>query len=134
MTARKFAKVGGAVAACAALGAAGAYIGDAASSPSTSSAASAAKPAQPGPNGRRRGPFRRMGRAVHADLVVPTKDGKFASVRVDRGFVEKVEGNTLTLREGTKKATYKTVMLDLPSGAVVRICAVSTAMIVLGEL
>jgi hypothetical protein len=120
MTARKIAKVGGVIGACAALGAAGAYVGDAASAPATSSAATTkAKPA--GPNGQRRGQFRRLRRAVHADLVVPTKDGKFVNVTVDRGFVEKVEGNSLTLREGTKKATYKTITLDIPSNAVVRI-------------
>ena len=120
MTPPKIAKVGGVVAACAALGAVGGYVGDAASSPSSSSAA-AAKPTQAGPNGQRRGPFRGLRRAVHADLVVPTRDGKFANVTVDRGIVEKVEGNSITLREGTKKATYKTITLDLPSNAVVRI-------------
>jgi len=119
MTARKIAKVGGVVGTCAALGAAGAYVGDAAS-PSTSGAA-AAKSKQAGPNGQRRGQFGRLRRAVHADLVVPTKDGKFVSVTVDRGVVEKVDGNSLTLREGTKNATYKTITLDLPSNAVVRI-------------
>ena len=120
MTAPKIAKVGGVIGACAALGAAGAYVGDAVSAPSTSSAATAkAKPA--GPNGQRRGPLGRLRRAVHADLVVPTKDGKFVNVTVDRGIVEKVEGNSLTLREGTKNATYKTITIDLPSNAVVRI-------------
>ena len=120
MTAPKIAKVGGVIGACAALGAAGAYVGDAVSAPSTSSAATAkAKPA--GPNGQRRGPLGRLRRAVHADLVVPTKDGKFVNVTIDRGFVEKLDGNSLTLREGTKQATYKTLRLDIPSDAVVRI-------------
>ena len=120
MTAPKIVKLGGAVAACAALGAVGAYVGDAASSPSTSSAA-AAKAKQAGPNGRGRGPFRQLRRAVHADLVVPTKDGKFVNLTVDRGIVQKVEGSSLTLREGTKNATYKTITIDLPSNAVVRV-------------
>lgn len=120
MTAHKIAKVGGVVAACAALGAVGAYVGDAASSPATSSAA-AAKAKPTGPNGKRHGPFQRLRRAVHADLVVPTKDGKFVNVTVDRGTVEKVEGYSITLKEGTKTATYKTVTIDLPSNAVVRI-------------
>ena len=120
MTASKIARIGGLVASCAALGAVGAYVGDAASSPSTSSAA-AGKAKPPGANGARRGPFRRLRGAVHADLVVPTKDGKFVDVTIDRGFVEKLDGNSLTLREGTKKATYKTVTLDIPSDAVVRI-------------
>lgn len=120
MTAPKIAKVGGVIGACAALGAVGAYVGDAASSPSTGSAATA-KAKQAGPNGQRRGPLGRLRRAVHADLVVPTKGGKFVNVTVDRGIVEKVEGNSLTLREGTKNATYKTITIDLPSNAVVRI-------------
>ncbi len=120
MTARKIAKVGGVVGACAALGAVGAYVGDAASSPSASSAA-AAKPRQAGPSGHRRGPLQRLRRAVHADLVVAAKDGTFVNVTVDRGFVEKVDGSSLTLREGTKRATYKTITLDIPSNAVVRI-------------
>jgi hypothetical protein len=116
----KIVKVGGVVAACAALGAAGAYVGNAASTPSTSSAAPAnAKQARP--NGQRRGPLGRLRRAVHADLVVATKGGKFVNVTVDRGIVEKVEGNSLTLKEGTKNATYKTMTIDLPSNAVVRI-------------
>ena len=120
MTAGKIARVGGVIGACAALGAAGAYVGDAASAPSTSSAAAAkAKPA--GPNGQRRGPSRRLRGAVHADLVVPAKNGTFVNVTVDRGFVERVDGNSLILREGTKQATYKTITLDIPSNAVVRI-------------
>jgi hypothetical protein len=120
MTARKIGKVVGVVAVGAALGAAGAYVGDAASSPSTSSAA-AGKAQRPGPNGPRSGPVRRLRGAVHAELVVPTKNGKFVNVTIDRGFIEKLDGNSLTLREGTKHATYKTVTLDIPSDAVVRI-------------
>jgi hypothetical protein len=119
MTAGKFSKVGGVVAGCAALGAAGAYVGDAAS-PSSSPAA-AAKTPKAGPNGPRRGPGRALRRAVHAEAVLATKNGQFVTVTIDRGTVEKVDGNSLTLREGTKTATYKTVTLDIPSGAVVRI-------------
>ena len=120
MTAPNIAKVGGVVAACAVLGAAGAYVGDAASSPSTSSAATA-KAKQSGPNGKRGGPLHRLRRAVHADLVVPAQGGKFVTVTVDRGTVENVQGNSITLKEGTKTATYKTITIDLPSNAVVRI-------------
>jgi hypothetical protein len=120
MTAPKIAKVGGVIGACAALGAVGAYMGNAGSSPSTSSAATA-KTKLAGPNGQRRGPFGRLRRAVHADLVVPTQGGKFVNVAVDRGVVQKVEGSSLTLTEGTKNATYKSITIDLPSNAVVRI-------------
>ena len=118
MTARKFAKVGGVLGACAAVGAAGAYVGDAASSPSASSAATN-KAGHAG--GARRGPLRALRRAVHADAVVPTKDGSFVTVTLDRGVIEKVDGNALTLKEGTRNATYRTVTLQIPSNAVVRI-------------
>jgi hypothetical protein len=120
MKAPNTAKVGGVVAACAVLGAAGAYLGDAASSPSTSSAA-ASNAKQAGPNGKHRGAFARLRRAVHADLVVPAKGGKFVTVTVDRGTVQSVQGNSITLKEGTKTATYKTITIDLPSNVVVRI-------------
>jgi hypothetical protein len=58
-------------------------------------------------------------RAVHADLVVATKQG-FVNVTVDRGRVDSVTGQQLTLTEGTKKQTYKTVTLTIPSSARVR--------------
>lgn len=67
----------------------------------------------------RRGLARRLRRAVHGDLVVHTRKG-FVTVAFDRGFVQSVSGNTLTVREGTKKATYKTVTLTIPSSARVR--------------
>jgi hypothetical protein len=58
-------------------------------------------------------------RAVHADAVVATRSG-FVTVTLDRGFVQSVSGQQLTIREGTKKATYKTVTLTIPSNAKVR--------------
>jgi hypothetical protein len=58
-------------------------------------------------------------RAVQGDLVIATKRG-FATVTLNRGFVQSVSGNQLTIREGTKKATYKTVTLTVPAGAKVR--------------
>ncbi|MGI9184928.1 MAG: hypothetical protein ACR2GZ_08190 [Solirubrobacteraceae bacterium] len=58
-------------------------------------------------------------RAVHADLVVATKQG-FVNVTVDRGKVDAVSGQQLTLTEGTKKQTYKTLTLTIPSTAKVR--------------
>ena len=60
-----------------------------------------------------------MDGAVHGDLVVPTKTG-FAKATLDRGFVQSVSGTQLTLREGTKTSTYKTVTLTIPAGARVR--------------
>jgi hypothetical protein len=58
-------------------------------------------------------------RAVHGDLIVPTKTG-FAAVTFDRGTVKSVSGQQLTLTEGTKQATYKTVTLTIPTTARVR--------------
>jgi hypothetical protein len=58
-------------------------------------------------------------RAVEGDVVVATKGG-FATVTLHRGFVQAVKGRQLTIREGTKKATYKTVTLAIPAGAKVR--------------
>jgi hypothetical protein len=58
-------------------------------------------------------------RAVQGSFVVATKTG-FVTVTVSRGFVDSVTGNQLTIREGTKKATYKTVTLTIPSSARVR--------------
>lgn len=58
-------------------------------------------------------------RAVQGDLIVATKNG-FATVTFNRGFVQSVNGNQLTIREGTKKATYKTVTLTIPANAKVR--------------
>jgi hypothetical protein len=58
-------------------------------------------------------------RAVQGDLVVATKNG-FATVTFNRGFVQSVNGQQLTIREGTKKAMYKTVTMTIPAGAKVR--------------
>ncbi len=58
-------------------------------------------------------------RAVHADLVVHTKKG-FVTVTVDRGLVRSVSGQQLTITEGTKKATYKTLTITIPANARVR--------------
>lgn len=58
-------------------------------------------------------------RAIQGDVVVATKTG-FATVTFNRGFVQSVNGQQLTIREGTKRATYKTVTLTIPSDAKVR--------------
>ncbi|MDQ2761049.1 MAG: hypothetical protein M3Y17_11655 [Actinomycetota bacterium] len=67
----------------------------------------------------RRGPRSLVARAVHADLVVHAKNG-FVTVTVDRGVVQSVSGQQLTIAEGTKKATYKTVTITIPANARVR--------------
>jgi len=62
-------------------------------------------------------------RAVHAELVVPTKQG-FVNVTVDRGTVDSVSvsqlTSQLTLTEGTRTQTYKTVTVTIPSAAKIR--------------
>jgi hypothetical protein len=58
-------------------------------------------------------------RAVSGDVVVPTKAG-FASVSFERGTVQSVGGQQLTITEGTAKASYKTVTLTIPATARVR--------------
>lgn len=60
------------------------------------------------------------GPVVHADLVVAQRGGTFATVTIDRGFVQSINGDQLTIAEGTKTATYKTVTLTIPSDATIR--------------
>lgn len=70
--------------------------------------------------GARAGALRRLARrTVHASLVVATRTG-FANVTLDRGKVDSVRGRQLTLIEGTKASSYKTVTLTIPAGARIR--------------
>jgi hypothetical protein len=117
---RKHLKFVTVAAACVAIGAAGGAIATAGAAgtgtgATTTSSSTTAKPA------RVRGAGARAleRRAVHADVVVATGSG-FATVTVDRGFVQSVSGQQLTIREGTKKATYKTVTVAIPPSAKVR--------------
>jgi hypothetical protein len=120
MRAGKMGKVAVVAGTCAALGAGAAVAGNAASAPSSGGPKAGKQGA--GPNGAkgRQNRLRALRRAVHVDAVVPTKDGKFANVTLDRGIVQSVQGDQLTLKEGTRKATYKTVTLTIPGNAVVR--------------
>ena len=106
-------------ASCLAIGAGAGVIANAgAATNSGSSATSGSGSAVAGRAGH--GSRRFLARAVHGDLVVATKTG-FANVTFDRGFVQSVSGQQLTLREGTKKATYKeTLTLTIPANARVR--------------
>jgi hypothetical protein len=67
------------------------------------------------------GPIREFGGPpVHSEMVVPTKSGEdFETITQDSGTVQSVSGDQLTITEGTKQATYKTVTLDIPSDATV---------------
>ena len=61
-----------------------------------------------------------LGRAVHAEAVVPVRDGTFATVTFDRGVVKSVSGDQLTITEGTKDATYKDADFTVPADAKIR--------------
>ncbi len=67
-----------------------------------------------------------LGRAVHAEAVVATNDG-FKNVVLDRGKVKSVSGQSLTITEGTKTATYKDVTLTIPSDAKIHVPGKSDA-------
>lgn len=96
---------------CVALGAGVSAIATAGAAPTTGSAH---------PRSARLGPLRRFAaRAVHGSVVVRTTSG-FQTVTFDRGKVQSVNGQQLTITEGTAKATYKTVTLTIPSSARVR--------------
>jgi hypothetical protein len=106
-------------AACAAAGVGAGAIATAGatgtSTTGTSSTAASSSPAAATPRARR-GLARR---AIQGDLVVATRSG-FATVTFERGFVQSVNGQQLTIREGTKAATYKVVTLTIPTNAKVR--------------
>lgn len=60
------------------------------------------------------------GPPVHSEMVVPNKAGDdFITVTQDNGKVDSVSGEQLTISEGTAKATYKTVTIDVPSDATI---------------
>lgn len=101
---------------CVALGAGASAIASAGAATGTTAKAPHAHGAHHGLRGRG---MRWARRAVHAQLVVPTKQG-FVNVTIDRGTVDSVSGSQLTLTEGTRKQTYKTVTLTIPSAAKVR--------------
>jgi hypothetical protein len=60
------------------------------------------------------------GPPVHSDAVVPNKSGGFDTITTDRGSFSSLSGGQLTITEGTKSATYKTVTLTIPPGATIR--------------
>lgn len=110
------------VGACALVGAIGGIAGSAAAPSSTSQTQTTTnghKGWGPGRGGRRG--LAGGGPALHAELVVPNKDGNgFITVTLDSGKVKSVSGDQLTITEGTDKATYKDATLTIPSNATVR--------------
>jgi hypothetical protein len=110
-------KLGAVAASCMVIGAgAGASMIGSAGAATTSSNAATTTPAHHALGLRAR---RLLRRTVHGDFVVATKNG-FVTVTVDRGVVQSVKGQQLTLTEGTKTQTYKAVTLTIPANAKVR--------------
>jgi hypothetical protein len=99
----------------AALGGAGGYAASASGASASSSTHAAAS------TRKARGAQARLRRAVSLTAVVPTGGGHFATVTEERGTFVSTSGTSLTLREGTVKAPYKTVTIPLGSDPVVRL-------------
>ena len=99
---------------CLAIGAmAGIGSGSAATTHKAHSSSSSS--GQPGPPGGSMG-----GPAIHSVSVVPNKEGTgFDTLTMDGGTVQSVSGQQLTITEGTKTLTYKTVTLTIPANATV---------------
>jgi hypothetical protein len=110
-------------AACVVVGAAAGIVG-ASAAPSAKSPKSAA-PVLPQARGVGR-PWRMhrdagdLGPAVHATVVMLNKAGTgFITATEDRGTVQSVSGDRLTIKEAVGKVTYKTITLTIPSGATI---------------
>jgi len=53
-------------------------------------------------------------------MVVPNRAGNgFDTITEDQGAFQSLSGDQLTITEGTKTLTYKTVTLTIPSNAIV---------------
>ena len=112
---RKHLKLIGVAASCAAIGAGASAIASAGAATGTTAPAKAAHAAKAG-----LGPRRLIARAVHAEVVVHTKAG-WGTVTLDRGVVQSISSQQLTINEGTAKASYKTITLTIPASARVRV-------------
>jgi hypothetical protein len=106
---------------CAIAGGAAGIAGSSASSSRSAKSAEAGAAIAEDP-----GPLLRVGIAdaagppVHSDTVVPNQKGGFDTITMDRGTYSSLSGDQLTITEGTKTATYKTVTLTIPAKATVR--------------
>lgn len=64
------------------------------------------------------GHLRRGGFPIHSEMVVPKRSGSgFTTVTTDAGKLKSVDGNTLTVTEGTDTEVYKTVDIDVGGSA-----------------
>jgi hypothetical protein len=104
---------------CVALGAGASIIATAGAATSSTSGATTSATGKTGQRGARRDVRRLARRAVQGSIVVATKTG-FATVTFERGTVQGVSGQQLTLRVSTKKRTYQTETVTIPTNAVVR--------------
>ncbi len=116
---RKHLKLITVAAACVAIGAAGSAIATAGAASTGTTTATTGSSGANSTNAKTARARALERRTVQANVVVATRTG-FATVTIDRGFVQSVSGQQLTIREGTKKTTYKTVALTIPSNAKVR--------------
>ncbi len=98
-----------------ALGGAGGYAASAAGANAKHTSVSSATGKRP------RGELARLRRAVSITAVVPDGKGTFAPLSIERGTLVAVTGNSISLREGNARASYKTVSISLPSDTVVRL-------------
>jgi hypothetical protein len=109
--------------ACALIGAAGGIATGGAASKATGSGTSATPSASTGSTSDRPGPGGpgwHGGPPVHSESVELNKAGTaFITVTRDQGIVTAVSGSDITLKEGTKTVTYKTVTVTVASGATV---------------
>ena len=119
MTHSRMRKIG-AAAACAAVGAIAGIAGSAAAPANSTKArgvatAVAGMPAPPGAV-----IFKLGGPAVHSVEIVPNKAGDgFETVTQDSGTVKSVSGTSITITEGTDKATYATPTVTVAADATV---------------
>jgi hypothetical protein len=106
------------VGACAVVGAVGGIAGSAAA-PSQNTTTTAPAPKGFGfGHGFRHPDMLGGGPPVHGELVVPNEAGDgFITVTTDSGTLKSVDGDKITITEGTKKATYKEATLTIPSDA-----------------
>ena len=105
----------------AAIGACGGYAVSASGASTRAPASGAHTSAAAGRTVHAKGGLARLKRAVSITAVLPGRDGKFSTVSIDRGTLTSIDGQDLTLREGTRRATYKTVSIAVGTEATVRL-------------
>jgi hypothetical protein len=110
---------------CVAIGAMAGIASGSAAGTHQKAHASASKTPAPGTNGQGPGPGGpgmggpgMGGPPIHSVSVVPNKEGTgFDTLTIDSGTVQSVSGQQLSITEGTKSLTYKTVTLTIPAAA-----------------